>query len=397
MPNEHKKKSSQVPGQFLGYSLQTTECLRQLLVASPGSFVSVEVIDDVGVENADGTSVAVQTKSALASNPISDRSEEWWKAVASWIIASTEKTLDCKKTTFQLHVFSPKVGPLAQLFAKANTHDEAVSAIEAARLELWGPSPEYPKKLSVADGLKNHVATVFGADPDVAARVVMAFTLTFGSGSSRDDVMQLLKSKIVPQDVLDHILDKCLGWVKSKIESAIEVGQPPAISVDDFLAETNAFVTKLRFENMLNDFSEQPSAADVEQHHRRTYVNQLRLIDADDDEVLRAINSYLRAATNRSEWASLFLVYADSFDEYEAALRTYWNNTKKQQELDYSAEVAEKRGQRLYLDCMKLRRNLEGREVPDDFTSGSFHMLADDSDLTLGWHPDFKQKLGEGA
>jgi hypothetical protein len=50
------KKSSNVPGQFVGYSLQTTECLRQLLLGSRGTAVSVEVIDDVGVTEPDGTS-----------------------------------------------------------------------------------------------------------------------------------------------------------------------------------------------------------------------------------------------------------------------------------------------------------------------------------------------------
>jgi len=42
-------KSAQVPGQLLGYSLQITECLRQLLIAQPGAIVSVEVFEDVGV------------------------------------------------------------------------------------------------------------------------------------------------------------------------------------------------------------------------------------------------------------------------------------------------------------------------------------------------------------
>jgi hypothetical protein len=48
-------------------------------------------------------------------------------------------------------------------------------------------------------------------------------------------------------------------------------------------------------------------------------------------------------------------------------------NTRRQHDLDYSNEPLEKLGQRLLLECMKHRRLLEGREVPDDFTPGSFH------------------------
>ncbi len=66
-----------------------------------------------------------------------------------------------------------------------------------------------------------------------------------------------------------------------------------------------------------------PIVASVQDHALKTYVAQLRLVDADDEEMLRAINSYLRAATNRAEWAKLFLVYPESFEEYEKALQAF--------------------------------------------------------------------------
>lgn len=159
-----QKHSAQVPGQFLGYSLQTSECLRQLLEAKSGTIVSVEVFDDVGVELPDGTKNAIQTKSALASNPISDRSEEWWKAFANWIDAVEKGQLKIESTRFQIRVFSSKSGKLAQSFAAAKTLDEARIALNGAREELWGASPDYPKKATVAKHLAPHVTKVFDAD-----------------------------------------------------------------------------------------------------------------------------------------------------------------------------------------------------------------------------------------
>ena len=137
------QKSSHVPGQFLGYSLQTTECLRQLLLALPGGSVSVEVLDDVGTVDAAGSETAIQTKSAPKSNPIADRSVEWWKAIAS-LVTSVERHPELyERTSFHLHVFSPKSGPLAESFAAADSEAVAKAALQKAKLALWGAAPLY--------------------------------------------------------------------------------------------------------------------------------------------------------------------------------------------------------------------------------------------------------------
>ena len=74
----NEAKSSQAPGQLLGYSLQVTECLRQLLVASPGTTVSVETFEDVGITSPSSQKTAIQTKSSLTGNPIADRAIDFW-------------------------------------------------------------------------------------------------------------------------------------------------------------------------------------------------------------------------------------------------------------------------------------------------------------------------------
>ena len=60
---------AQVPKQYYGYSLQCTECVNLLLDSAPGSFVSVEVFEDVGVTESSGKVKAVQTKSGSGANP----------------------------------------------------------------------------------------------------------------------------------------------------------------------------------------------------------------------------------------------------------------------------------------------------------------------------------------
>jgi hypothetical protein len=385
-------KSSQVPGQFLGYSLQTTECLKQLLCATPKTIVSVEAFEDVGTQEPDGTDKFVQTKSATEGNPVADRSLEWWKAISAWIGVAKKDGLK-QNRIFNLHVFSPKNAPLATVFSNANTPEAAADALQHARQMLWGAGPDFPLKKTLADSIRAHVNALLDSDTLIARYVIEKFTLTFGSNSSREDLRLLPAAKFIPEEYLNDVLDKCLGWVKGKIEACIEEGKPAEVNVDIFTKEMNAFIKKLSFVKILNDFAGSPTVDDIAQHEIKTFVSQLRIIDADEEEILRAINSYLRAATNRSEWGERFLVHADSFVDYMRALQTFWTNTKKQQDLDYSADPCEKRGLRLLLGCTSHRQKLEGQDVPDDFTPGCFHELADDE--TVGWHPSYKAKLKE--
>jgi len=324
-------------------------------------------------------------------NPIADRSVEFWKTFANWLRAVKAGTIPLEKAQFQIHVFSPKAGPIAHSFNDAKTDQAARQALEAARDELWGKPPEFLKKSEVGATLRPHLDKVLATAPELVAGIIERFTLTFGSGVSRSDLERALLTKSAPENLLEHVCDKCLGWVKSKVDAALEKNDTAAITVEEFSREIGAFIGKLRFENILCDFAGNPSQAEVKLHLFRVYVRQLELIDADEESILRAINCFLRSAVNRTEWAKRGLVWEKSFDEYQNTLCSFWQNTKMQHDLDFSTEKMEKRGMRLLLECMKLRRPLEGKEVPDDFTPGSFHTLADE--MSLGWHPEFKSRL----
>jgi hypothetical protein len=52
------KKSPHIPNHYGGFSLQETRLTARLLEADPGSVLSLEVFEDVGVELPDGTRIA---------------------------------------------------------------------------------------------------------------------------------------------------------------------------------------------------------------------------------------------------------------------------------------------------------------------------------------------------
>ena len=105
MTAKRLRRSSQVPGQYLGYSLQTTRALVRLLSAPPGSFVSVEVLDDVAESRPAGSTTLIQAKSVGArTNPIADRSPELWKTLANWVRSVKNGDIDLARTEFELFV-----------------------------------------------------------------------------------------------------------------------------------------------------------------------------------------------------------------------------------------------------------------------------------------------------
>lgn len=97
-----RRKSSSVPGQALGFSLQHTKMAGLLASLESGATVEYEGLDDLTVYHPTGEMQLWQIKSALASNPRADRSVELWKALANWRAIH----LDRESTIFKINIFS---------------------------------------------------------------------------------------------------------------------------------------------------------------------------------------------------------------------------------------------------------------------------------------------------
>jgi hypothetical protein len=121
----------------------------------------------------------------------------------------------------------------------------------------------------------------------------------------------------------------------------------------------------------------------------------LELIESEDDEKIRAVSAFFRASADRTAWSKAGLIHETSLEDFEEALVTFWRNRKRSLDLVRKDSSAVDQGRLLYGDCIVHRRTLEGLEVPDYFTPGSFHTLADDE--KVGWHPYYKAKLAEPA
>lgn len=364
-----------------------------LLSAGPGTFVSVEVLDDVAVASSSGASTLVQTKSVGSrTNPIADRSPELWKTLANWVRGVRAGDIDLAHTDFEIFVSTTRPGALAHSFDAATDLEAAAAALNAAEKVLDNaPGSRRTARSKSPDALQPHLAEVFG-DRTTAASVIARVHLKFGSGSSGQDVAASLRSKLISEPMLGLVAKQMLGWVKQSLDDLIEKGRPAVISTDRFNVELGAFVRRVDRAEILNCFAPPPTQEDVDLELRdRVYVQQLDLIEVDFDTKLAAARDYLRASVNRSVWASKGLVHRAGFDEFEERLARTWRAKRDVLRVTATNHSPEQQGLLLYSECSQVDVPLEGRPLPSHFVPGCYHAMAET--LDVGWHPDYKRHV----
>jgi hypothetical protein len=352
--------------------------LALLFDGDPGSAVSLEVFEDVGVES-NGTRVALQSKSSVSGkNPVSDRAEPFWKALLTWLNAINSGALDLSKTQFELYVFGEFDGAICSSFSDATDESTARQALKTAKSSLSSNGGKVPP----------HVASVLEHDDDILAELIVRFRYTHGSGDSQKDLEKLLLRHTVPSDLVDVVLKYMLGWVKQRSDSLLEKRLPAIIGVDEFRRELVSFTRSQAFSAVYANLAGPPAKEEIEGHRSKIYVRQLDLVEVEDERKIRAITAYLTASSNTTEWARRGLVHQTSLDEFEKQLVRLWENSRDQSEIVLADKDAIRRGRYVLLECTKVIIPLEGRAVPTDFVEGCFHTLADN--VLIGWHPDFK-------
>ena len=208
---------------------------------------------------------------------------------------------------------------------------------------------------------------------EALARLFVSLTLENGSGMPNDDLLSVLRGKAIGEDALEEVLKHLLGWAKRSIDKFIEKKKPAILTWEEFNRQLIAAAKKFdRSDSCLLSTSVVIDPADIDSELRsRTYVRQLQAIMCTEDELIRAVNDYLRSAVDRTTWSERGDVVESSFQEFEEGLQRAWENHKTLVEIEQKAAIEEDRGKILYARCMILQYRLQGMEVPSHFVPGS--------------------------
>jgi hypothetical protein len=391
-PRENRTRSSQVPEQFFGYSLQAIRFLHLLLEAPPGTLVSLEVFEDVGALAPNGGTVASQVKSGLVKNPLTDRSIDLWKTIANWVSAVEAGNLEPSTTIFEIYVTRHRCGTIASAFHNAHSEAEALAAIEAARATLRG-NGKTPRKLG--NELAAYVSHVFDSDQAQLVRIILNLRISTARRDPLADLRPLVETKWVRPESIDLVIQHAHGWLKERLDGLLHQRKPAIIADDDFIDEMRKFMPRCDFRQIVVNMAGPPTPEQIAAERVKTYVRQLELIELEEEGTLEAINNYLRATVMRTKLSEDGIVHDDSFKDFEEALTSFWRNKRRQNHLTYPTHSEIQRGQLLFSDCCLHRQKLQGLELPEYFTPGSFQALADE--MQIGWHPTFETALKEAA
>jgi hypothetical protein len=384
------RKSPHVPAQALGYFIQPIRLLQILLDAPSDSFVTLEVFEDVGLQTSDGQTLASQVKSGLVKNPLTDKSPELWKTLGNWCDAIESGELDPENTIFEIYVAKPRNGKIATLFSDAKSQDEARNALREARKCFSKESSGKPPSGTVTEA-ESYANRVMGLEKSALTLLIQHFRITTAVRNPLADLRSAVASKWVRPESVEVVIQHAHGWIKEKLDGLLLAGKAACISVNEFNHEMMSFLPRCDFRTIVSSMAGLPSAEEVAAQKIRTYVRQLEIVAVNEEDVLHAINEYLRASVTRTKLAEEGIVHRDSFTEYVEALTMFWRNKKNQNALTHTGRSPEDLGQLLLSDCCLRQQKLQGLEMPPYFTPGSYHALADEE--TIGWHPEYKIRL----
>lgn len=387
VPEKRRRKSPNVPGTYAGFSQQTFRAVVHLLNARLDEVVSVEHLDDIATEGPQGVEVE-QTKAGTTKNPIANSSSDLWTTFTNWLDAVESGRLDVNKTTFILSVKPGHVGPIAELFSSASDAATASNSISKVRTAL--------SKVLTAKKSRSPIRPLldkFFAQQAVSLRLVQNFTLVRTSARVAADIEAALETKAISRAVIPLVANQMLGWVQKRLLEQHEAGFSPAVSATEFLAELTSFARAVDRNTILHSFDPPPTDDEIQAEipGRRTYIQQLELIECSYDQMLSAASAFLRAAADRVRWSDEGFVHEAGWKDYETALRQQWESHSGITALTHKTLTRVEQGKVVFHQCCACIAHIQGALPPAHFTPGSFHALADHEEI--GWHPDFKAEL----
>lgn len=382
-----KPSKYSAPGQYLGYALQPVRLCHHLLDCPPGAHVSLEHTEDVAIHYPEGLQLLEQTKSALKQNPISDWADDLWKTIANWLNNIKAGEVDPASALFRIYVTPAHQGEVALAMDTATTTDEVSQVTEQIKAKL--------AKRKKAPTCLEHLQVYLDASDEERFALIGRMTIN----SNDDDpitALQGLLALAVPEKLMDRVCCYLLGNAKNRADQLIRAKQPAIISGDEFKKNFHAFMQSNNLPGYLRSLSDPPDAEHVGViiSTRPTFIRQLEIIEAKEDQFVRAASDFLRTSSDKVMWAEAGDIFEGALDEWDNDLIRRHEFIRSEIDDTHSQHPAQAKGRLTYSRCGLLQPPLDGREVPGHFVHGSFNALADDR--RLGWHPDY-QNILDGA
>jgi hypothetical protein len=385
------RKTSSVPGQALGYSLQYTK-MTELMSRHDSAEVEFEGLDDVSIRTVDGDIILYQTKSALESNPLTDRAVGLWKSLANWGAIIEKEKLKAEKLKLIFYVSNNVTpGDFSERLHAATTDDYASEVYDHLQRELWGDAPHYKIRSSLGKAVAFEVGRFFEMKRETAVTVIRCFNVEISKKSVYEELSAIVR--FVDPRRHDDVINHACAWTKAKVDGLIASKQLAKIACADFQREITAYIRKFNERAILRTFAPEsgPSKQERDKLLLSPFVRQLELIELQYEDLMEAISDFYRASIDRTKLGDSGEIHESSIIALDEVLMRSWRNICRQKQLEHSAMSSERTGELVYRSCVIQQHLLENQQPPAHFIPGCYHLLA--KELKVGWHPNYEHLM----
>ena len=175
----------------------------------------------------------------------------------------------------------------------------------------------------------------------------------------------------IPDSLIESLVDKTISWFKQNITNSrpISIDRSSYRNMIRKFIENNTLSAKLRSQKIVveeNDIKKVKSENPM-------FVQELLKVNAYDDELITAIDFFIKTDSNRKYYILTNQVDADELAEFDDSLIYYWSNAKN--EVCVKKDSILNKSKSLKTKCLMTERKLVGFVTPYYFTSGSYHIL----------------------
>jgi hypothetical protein len=378
----------------LGYFYQTLYALLLLLKSKEEANLSLEILDDVVFEKAGNSKEQLQLKHHTNRTAnLSNESPDLWKTIRVWSTQLSNGTLLVDDTTLSLV-----------------TTGKASEGTIAAKLK---PGNKDRDDKNVAE-LLTGIATTSG-NQELKKAFAAYRALSYEQREDLIACIQILDGSSVITSLPNEIKNLLIGVrikYRDNVYERLE-GWWFDLAIRHLSTQSKSMVSKRAVEEKIAEINEQfqpdalpidyanavpPLAPDPTSDNRR-FVYQLKRIMISNKRIEKAILDYYRAFEQRSRWVRESLLYDLELEKYEEKLvdewERYWLALQDDPKYDDSTdEKCIEIGKNIYYWMEQVAHFQIRKQVTEDYiVRGSYHILADQQQPKVWWHPKFIEEL----
>jgi hypothetical protein len=371
-------------GQAAGYLFQPERALVWLSTAGKGAKVGIETDDDITIAvNGNATAREQDKHTVKGSNPFSDFSKELWKSILIWLDAAAQNEFD--PTTCKLYLATnARVGD-GFLKSVLGCDGKPTKIRRIVEDLLSKQCPDGTQTL--IDRFKAHDATL---RYKVLAAIELLEAVDCPVGGK---LRKKLASNLhLPNDVdNDIIIDGLLGWIHSTSLENWRAQQPAWIAVSAFDNQMHRLIRQLRSFKRLGYPQHLVIVSQAERRKQinKLFVHQLKIIDASEEEILKAVDDFCRCKIEKIRLANEGDLTGDDWIDFDDQLTRHWSVLSEREKRSTPSHKPKDIGHAIYSAAMLHQATLAQQQAQPYLTCGTYHRLANEA--TLGWHPDFER------